>query len=112
MQQPVTDTVSQRWVTDIGMPVADGALAGNYSGSYLVTVLYYLQEITSFPVCQGREQEVVDNQELHPTQLGQGLEVRAISMGLLQGLKQAGSTCVKNCEASTGSRIAQGTGNI
>ena len=41
MQQPVTDCIGQGRVADIGMPVFDGALAGNNGGSQLVPVFDY-----------------------------------------------------------------------
>ena len=44
----------------------DGTLAGDDSSAYLVAVLDDLQQISLFPVCRCGEQEIIDDQELHP----------------------------------------------
>ena len=93
------------------MPIANGALAGNNGSSQLVAVLDHFQQVPAFPVCQGGGQKVIDNQELHSAQSGEGLEVGAISPGLLQGFKQAGSPHIEYRIAIASRSIAQGTGN-
>jgi len=57
------------------------------------------------------EQEVIDNQELYPAQPGQCFEVRAVSPGLLQGLKQAGCPYIEHGIAGAGAGVTQGTGD-
>jgi len=45
IEQAVTYGVGQGGITDIGMPVTDGALAGNGSGARLVAVFHDLQQV-------------------------------------------------------------------
>src|SRR3972149_10494389 len=53
VQQPVTDGIGQGGVADVGMPVADGALAGDDGCSRLVAGLAYLQQVSPFVVGGG-----------------------------------------------------------
>ena len=50
VQQPVADGIGQGRVADVGMPVFDGALAGDDGCSCLVAVLDYLQQVSPFAV--------------------------------------------------------------
>lgn len=45
VQQPVAYGVGQGRVTDIGVPVPDGALAGNNGGARLIAVFHDLQPV-------------------------------------------------------------------
>jgi len=75
MQQPVTDSIGQGRVAEIGMPVTDGALAGDDSGARLVAVLHNLQQVPALPVCGRGKQEVVDDEQLHLRQPSEGPQV-------------------------------------
>ncbi len=49
MEQAVTCGVGQGGVASIGMPVTNGALAGNDSGTRLVAVFHDLQQVPPLP---------------------------------------------------------------
>ncbi len=61
VQESVTDGIRQRRVADVGIPITNGALAGNDGSSQLVVVLNHFKEVAAFLVCQWSQQEIVDN---------------------------------------------------
>jgi hypothetical protein len=64
VQQPVADGIGQGRVSDVGMPVTDGALAGDDCCTGLVTVFHDLEQVLAFPLGGRGEEEVVDDQQL------------------------------------------------
>ncbi len=50
VNQAVEDRISDGGVTDVGMPVFNGELAGNESGAGAVTIFDHFQEISSFEI--------------------------------------------------------------
>ena len=75
VEQPIAYGIGQGGVADIGMPVSDGTLAGDDGGPRLVAVFHNLQQVPALPVCGRGEQEVIDDEELHLRQSGEGFQV-------------------------------------
>ena len=79
MQKPVHDGIGQGWVSDVGMPVFDGALAGHDGRACQVTVLDDLEQVSPFDVRELGQQEVIDDYKLYTGEPGQGFKVGAIT---------------------------------
>src|SRR5919205_4146934 len=80
MPQPVEDAVGSGWIADLGVPVRDRDLGGQYGGTGLVAVIADLQKIAAFDFSERRHAEVVDHQHVGERELAQKTAKAAIGM--------------------------------
>lgn len=59
MHQPITDGVGEGRIADALVPVADGELPGQERGPGPMAIVHDLEEVSSFPVRQGRESPII-----------------------------------------------------
>ena len=79
MQEAITDGIGQRGITHSEVPVVQGILASDDSGTLVVAIFDDFHEVLLFEIRQGSEQEVVDNQDVDLSQAGDGFEMGAIA---------------------------------
>ena len=87
MHEPVADSIGQGGVTDSMVPLLYRALSGDDGGGGLVAVLNDLKQILPLGRQQWRDEEVVQNKDLHLGQPAQSLQVRPVAARLVEGLK-------------------------
>ena len=64
VDKPVKDAIGDSRITNDVMPVFYGQLAGNDGWSMPVSFIYNFKEISSFGISQGRNAEVVNDQDM------------------------------------------------
>ena len=108
MQQAVADGIGQGRVADIGMPVTDGALAGDDGGAGLVAVFDDLQQVPAFPVGGRGKQKIVDDEQLRLGQPGQASSGVSRLPGPAAGSQTVGAPAGKGRYSRPGRRSCPG----
>ncbi len=87
MHQAVEDGVGECGLTQVGMPVRDGQLAGDDGGAAIETVIEDFQDIALGGLVQYGQSPVIEDQDVEAGQLLQLFDVTAIPSRLLQVLE-------------------------
>ena len=111
MEKAVADGVGDGGVLDVLVPFFERALTGDDRGGGGIPILNNLQEIRALGFGQWSQQEVVNDEKLNTGEFGEGLEVRAIGSGLMQGLKEPWSAEVKNGVSGSRGQMSESAGN-
>ena len=81
MDQPVEDSVGNRGIADLFMPVRYGKLTGDDGGGVPMSLLNNLQQVSSFSVGHGGEAEIINHQDLGIGELVDDFAVASVSLG-------------------------------
>jgi hypothetical protein len=82
VQQAVEDRIGERWIADLVMPVLGAKLAGDERGAGARAIAEHFEQISACAGSDGRDGEVVDDEELG---LGQRCQAFAeIAVGIAE----------------------------
>lgn len=96
MQQPVADGVYDGGLADKVMPLLSRVLTGDDGGGLSMAILDDLQEIFSFRVRQGGDEQVIEDEQLDFGEPGESFQVSAIAFSLQQGFKESWRSKIKD----------------
>lgn len=112
MQDAIEYSIRDRWVTDLFVPVPRGQLAGQDGGAVVRPILQDLEEIVSFLFRHGCEGPVIDDEQVHPYELGEHPRIRSIRPRQEHLLEEPGGSPVEYPVSPATSLLGQGTGDI
>jgi len=110
VQQSVEDGIGEGGLADVVMPVRCGQLAGDQSGTPVMTVFDHLHQILSLGRGDLLDAPVVEDQQIHFEQLIHQTRVGAVTVGDAQLFEQGRQTQIAHRQSLTASLVAQGTG--
>ena len=85
MHQPITDGVGEGRIADALVPVAHGELPGQERGPGPMAIVHDLEEVSSFPVRQGRESPIIHHEQIRPGEFCQEGRIAPIPAGQYWG---------------------------
>ena len=107
VQQAVQDGIGDGGFTDDGVPVFDGALAGNDGGIFLIAVLDDFEQIVTLGIIERSQEKIVKDEELDFGQAVEGFEMRAVGLGGKQHFKQTRGTQTEHGVSPASREIAE-----
>ena len=112
VQQAVQDGIGNGGVADDGVPVFDGALAGDNGGVCPIAILDDFEQVVALGIVERSEEQIVEDEELDFGQAVKRFEMRAVGFGLEQYFKQARCAQIEHGVALTGSEVAKRASEI
>ena len=107
MDQAVEDTIRNRGITDLLMPMGDRCLRGKDQRAALITVVADFQEITALAVFEWSHSKVIEQEDVGPGESQQHPADAAVYMGNRQFSKQLGRPFVQHGETVPASFLCQ-----
>ena len=90
MEEPIADGVGQRGLVEVIVPLGRWQVAGDDRGAAAVTVLENLEEVTPFLVRRRSQAPVIEEEDVHPSELAEQAAVGAVGTGEAEVVEQAG----------------------
>lgn len=88
VQKAIQDGVGERRVADVFVPVLDGQLAGDQSGSGADAIVQQLEQIGALPRANGGDRKVIDHHEVDLGDGGQSSAKAAVGMTKTEFIEQ------------------------
>jgi len=111
VEESIAKGVGDRGFPHGGVPVFGWELAGEDGGGASVAILDDFEEVGAFLVKEGRQEDVIDNEELGLGEFGEELEARTVSAGLVKLFQEPGGADGEDGESLAGGKIAEGAGD-
>ena len=99
LQEAVEDRVGEGRIADVFVPVLEGELTGDEGGTDADAVVEEFEQVVALARSEGRDGEVVDDDELELGERGESFTERAVGMAERQFLEQPRRTHVPGREA-------------
>ena len=109
VHQTVENSVSERRVADIVVPVIDGKLAGDQCRASADTVIEEFEQIRALTRTHGRDREVVDDQQAGLGDGGQPFGETAVGVTEVKFFEEPGRPHVERGEPLTACLVGQRT---
>ena len=112
VQQAIQDGIGDGRFTDDGMPVFDGALAGDDGGIFPIAILDDFEQVVTLRIIERSQEQIIEDEQLDFGQAGKRFKMRAVGFGLKQHFKQARCAQIEHGVTLTGSEVAKRASEI
>ena len=111
MDEAIEDGIGQGWVAYSLVPVFDGQLAGDDSGSAAVAVFEDFQKVTAFRSGEDSKAPIVDDQHIHAGDGFQDAFVATVAAGQSEGFEHARRALIKDRPPIPTRLVTKGAGD-
>jgi hypothetical protein len=111
VEEPIADGVRQRGFSDEIVPLGRGELAGDDGGAAAIPVRENLEEVAALLVLRRDQAPVVEEGDVHASELAEEPPVGAIGAGEAEIIEQARGPTIVGAKAAATGLVGEGTGD-